>query len=67
VQIFKSGGARAIGVSNYNASQLQEIADAGLPLPSVVQNPFNVGHCASEMETIAFCKANNITFNGCKC
>ena len=64
VSIWQSGGARAIGVSNYNASQLQEIADAGLPLPAVVQNPFNIGHSASEMETLAYCKAHNITFNG---
>jgi len=61
VQIWRSGGARAIGVSNFNASQLQEIADAGLPLPAVTQNPFNIGHSAAEMDTLAYCKANNIS------
>ena len=39
VDIWKSGGARAIGVSNYNAAELQEIKDAGMPLPSVNQIP----------------------------
>lgn len=37
VDIWKSKGARSIGVSNYNATHLQEIKDAGLPLPAVNQ------------------------------
>jgi diketogulonate reductase-like aldo/keto reductase len=64
VSIWKSGAAKAIGVSNYNVSQLQEIADAGLPMPAVLQNPFNIGHSSSEMDTLAYCNAQNITFNG---
>ena len=44
VSIWKEGGARAIGVSNYNATHLQEIVEAGLPLPAVNQCPFNVWH-----------------------
>ena len=64
VSIWQSGGARALGVSNYNATQLQEIADAGLPLPAGTQNPFNIGHSSSEMDTLAFCKSHNIAFNG---
>jgi len=64
VTIWKSGGAKAIGVSNYNASQLQEIADAGLPLPAVTQNPFNIGHSTAEMDTLSYCNAHNIIFNG---
>ena len=39
VDIWQSGGARAIGVSNYNAAELQEIKDAGMPLPAVNQIP----------------------------
>ena len=64
VSIWQSGGAKSIGVSNYNSSQLQEIADAGLPMPAVVQNPFNIGHSSAEMSTLAYCNAHNITFNG---
>ena len=44
VAIWGRGGARAIGVSNYNQTHLQEIMDAGLPLPAVNQVPFNLYH-----------------------
>ena len=44
VAIWGRGGARAIGVSNYNQTHLQEIMDAGLPLPAVNQLPFNLYH-----------------------
>ena len=64
VSIWQSGGAKSIGVSNYNSTQLQEIADAGLPMPAVVQNPFNIGHSSAEMATLTYCNAHNITFNG---
>jgi diketogulonate reductase-like aldo/keto reductase len=64
VSVWKSGGSRSIGVSNYNSTQLQEIADAGLPLPAVVQNPFHIAHSVGEMDTLAYCNAHNITFNG---
>jgi len=37
VDILGAGKARAIGVSNFNATHLQEIKDAGLPLPAVNQ------------------------------
>jgi hypothetical protein len=40
VDLFNAGQARAIGVSNYNATHIQEIIDAGLPLPSVNQIPY---------------------------
>ena len=66
VEIYNAGGARAIGVSNYNISHLQEIVDAGLPLPSVNQCPFNIWHSADATPggLLDFCKANNITYNG---
>jgi predicted oxidoreductase len=41
VELWKSGVARAIGVSNYNSSHIKEIIDAGLPLPAVNQIPFS--------------------------
>ena len=37
VEIWKAGKSLAIGVANYNTSHLQEIIDAGMPLPAVNQ------------------------------
>ena len=37
VEIWKAGKSLAIGVANYNISHLQEIIDAGMPLPAVNQ------------------------------
>ena len=44
VALWRSGRARAIGVSNYNSTHLAEIEQAGLPLPSVNQLPFSPLH-----------------------
>jgi len=63
VDVFKSGGARSIGVSNYNASELQEIADAGMPLPAINQIPLNLYRSSSQMSTIAWCLRNNVVVN----
>lgn len=66
VEIWKAGGVRAIGVSNYNASHIQEIADAGLPLPAVNQVPFNLWHSrdAAPGGLLDFCRARSIAYNG---
>ena len=64
VEIFNAGGARSIGVSNYNVTHLQEIIDAGLPLPALTQNPFHLYRSTSQADLIAFCKAHNILFLG---
>ena len=61
VQLWKSGMTKAIGVANYNASHLQEIIDAQMPLPSVNQIPFHIYNAASQADTLAFCRAHNIT------
>ncbi|MEV6766232.1 aldo/keto reductase [Streptomyces sp. NPDC051105] len=37
VEAHKSGKARAIGVSNFNAAHIDELAEAGLPLPHADQ------------------------------
>ena len=37
LKVWKSGKARAVGVSNYEVKHLQEIEDAGLTLPAVNQ------------------------------
>ena len=62
VQIWKSGKSRAIGVANYAISDLQEIIDAGMPLPAVNQVPFHLynGASAANAALLAFCKAHNI-------
>jgi diketogulonate reductase-like aldo/keto reductase len=60
--IFDSGRARSVCVSNYNETHLQEIIDAGLPLPSINQCPFNPYRGASQMKTLEFCRRHGITF-----
>jgi len=64
LDIWKSGGTRAIGVSNYNETHLQEILDANLPLPSVNQIPFHLYASQVQANTIQFCQKNNILVNG---
>ena len=49
VEIWQAKGARAIGVSNYNASNLEEIK---APLPAVNQIPFNPYRSAYAASTI---------------
>jgi len=64
VEIWKSGKARAIGVSNYNITHLQEIEQAGLPLPAVNQCPFNIYLSSQQMELASYCQSKKILFNG---
>ena len=64
VQIWRAGGARAIGVSNYNVTHLEEIEAAGLPLPAANQIPFSIYHSAMQAATIAHCAAKGILVNG---
>ena len=60
VRVWQEGKALAIGVSNWNTTHLQEIVDAGLPLPSVNQCPFNLYHSSAQQELRDYCKAHNI-------
>lgn len=64
VDIWKAGRARAIGVSNYNTTHLQEIVDAGLPLPAVNQIPYFLYHSNVQDDTVAWCKAHGVLVNG---
>jgi len=64
VEIFQSGRAKAIGVSNYNQSCLQEIIDAKLPLPSYNMCPFHLYRSSTQQALIDFCKNHNILFGG---
>lgn len=64
VQIFNSGQALSIGVSNYNVSHFQEIIEAGLPLPALTQNPFHIYRSSSQMDVLNFCSQHGILFVG---
>ena len=44
VALWRAGAARAIGVSNYNSTHIEEIVAAGLPLPAVNQLQFSPHH-----------------------
>jgi len=56
--IYKSGRARAIGVSNFNVSDLQAILDNGEVKPSANQIRFFIGF--TEDDITQFCQENNI-------
>lgn len=62
LQIWQSGKARAVGVSNYNMTHFQEIIDAGLPLPALSQNPFHIYRSSSQQANRDWMEAHNITF-----
>ena len=60
VEIFNSGKSRSIGVANYGISDLQEIIDAGMLLPSVNQVPYHLYNAAHQQPLKAFCEAHGI-------
>ena len=64
VEIFKSGRALSIGVSNFNISHLEEFRAAGLPTPSLIQSPFNLYRSSTQMDLLDYCNRNGITFLG---
>lgn len=76
VEVWKSGLASAIGVSNFNTTHLKEISEAGLPTPSVNQCEFNPLHGLSHKgctpgstvetcgELLEYCKAHQIHYQG---
>lgn len=64
LEIFDSGKARAVGVSNYNATHLKEIVDAGLRLPAYNQCPFHLYRSRTQQRTREYCAEHNITFGG---
>jgi len=64
VELYESGAAKAIGVSNYNISHLEEIAEAGMPLPSLNQCPFHLYHSVVQIDLLIYCQKNNIQFLG---
>ena len=64
LEIFDSGKARAVGVSNFNVTHLQEIVDSGMRLPAYNQCPFHLYRSRTQQATRDFCAAHNITFGG---
>lgn len=64
VDIFNAGGARSIGVSNYNVTHLEEIKAAGMPLPSIIQSPFHLYRSSSQMDVASWAWRNGVTFLG---
>merc|ERR1711957_195160 len=64
-----AGKARAIGISNFNASDIDALYAAGLRVPPAVnQVGFSIGNHknsahGSDFETLAKCKERNITFS----
>jgi diketogulonate reductase-like aldo/keto reductase len=63
VEFFTAGKAKAIGVSNFDPSNIQEIIDASMPLPSVNQIPIHIYRSSTQMNTILFCQRHNIVVN----
>jgi 2,5-diketo-D-gluconate reductase A len=64
LDIYASGGALSIGVSNYNVSHFEEIKDAGLPLPAITQSPFNIYLSGAQLDVMSYCWRNGIVFLG---
>jgi diketogulonate reductase-like aldo/keto reductase len=62
LEVWKRGLTRSVGVSNFNETQLNEIKNAGLPMPAVLQNPLNPHRKQKKM--IEYCKKHDILFNG---
>jgi len=61
-QIHDSGRARAIGVSNFNVSDLNVIFDQCATKPMVNQVPFFIGK--AQHETLDFCRREGIQVTG---
>ena len=61
-EIYASGRAHAIGVSNFNVSDLTNILDNCLVKPMVNQIKFFIGH--AQPEVTPFCKKNDILVEG---
>merc|ERR1739848_460826 len=58
LDIWKSGKAKAVGVSNWNVEHIQAIKDAGLPLPAVNQVHHNPKQ--QQAELVDFCAKHAI-------
>jgi diketogulonate reductase-like aldo/keto reductase len=61
-EIYESGRARAIGVSNFEVSDLEKLRVASTIKPSVNQIKYYVGH--TQDETVAYCQQHDILVEG---
>jgi len=64
---MKAGRCKAVGVNSWNVTDLKEIEEAGLQLPSVVQYKFHLHQSAAnsvQKELIDYCKEKGIILNG---
>ena len=64
---WKAGLCKAVGVNNWNKSDVKEIQDEGLELPSVVQYKFHLHQSTAnsiQKELIDYCQEKDIIFNG---
>lgn len=62
LQIFESGRAKSVGVSNYEKEHIEEIIAAGMKLPSINQHHFHPYGGSAQMALVDFCQANDILF-----
>lgn len=57
-EIYHSGKAKAIGVSNFNVKDMQAILENGTVIPAANQIRFFIGH--TQPDVTNFCQENNI-------
>lgn len=57
-EIYKSGKAKSIGVSNFNINHLEALSKSTTISPMVNQIEFHPGH--SQPELVEYCKQNNL-------
>lgn len=62
VEIFQEGGAKSIGTSNYYEADIQEIIDAKMPLPALIQNPYHIYRSSSQSGIKKFIEEHGILF-----
>jgi methylglyoxal/glyoxal reductase len=60
MEIYDEGLTKAIGVSNFNPQQLQDIMRDGATTPAVNQIEFHPFVYSDQAETLEFCKAEKI-------
>lgn len=59
LHVMKNEGLiRSVGVSNYGVHHIQELLNAGLPMPSV--NQIEINPLCQNRQLVEFCEANNI-------
>ena len=62
-EVGHAGGAKAVGVSNYDVADLEEIRLSGMPMPALNQIPFHIYRSSSWAETLAYCLRHGIAVN----